>query len=270
MTPHTHEGAENPAALRSVFGANLRKLAADYPSVAGLCRDLGINRTQFNRYLSGESFPRPDVLHRICAFFDVDARILLEPVETVTRTRSGIFNDPVIEDFLTRSGASIPEEDFPSGFYRFSRGSFVEQELFAIGLVYVFRKGESTFVRGYEPPQAMSIQGMGTTARQREYRGVVLRQEQGVTILTSRRGATTCSFSFLSRLASYNNNYWEGYATRTTAESLTERRVARLVFEHLQDDFSAAREVAGQTGFVSHEELPPYHTRLLRVGQPFR
>src|SRR6056297_2409962 len=133
------EESPDPAELRGIFGQNLRRLTAGFPSVAGLCRDLGINRTQFNRYLAGESFPRPDVLHRICVFFDVDARILLEPVETVTQTRSGIFNDPVIEDFLTRSGAQISEEDFPSGFYRFSRASFVEQELFAIGLIYVFR-----------------------------------------------------------------------------------------------------------------------------------
>ena len=27
-----------------------------------LCREIGVNRTQFNRYLSGNAFPRPDVL----------------------------------------------------------------------------------------------------------------------------------------------------------------------------------------------------------------
>ena len=61
-----------------MFGANLRQLAADYPSISDLARQLGINRTQFNRYLSGESFPRPDVLARICRFFEIDARVLLE------------------------------------------------------------------------------------------------------------------------------------------------------------------------------------------------
>ena len=64
-----------------MFGANLRSLSKDYVSVSELSRQLGINRTQFNRYLAGESFPRPDVLARICGFFKVDARMLLEPVE---------------------------------------------------------------------------------------------------------------------------------------------------------------------------------------------
>ena len=66
----------SPAELRSMLGANLRRLTRGAVSISALCRDLGINRTQFNRYLAGESFPRPDVLHRICSFFDVDARIL--------------------------------------------------------------------------------------------------------------------------------------------------------------------------------------------------
>ncbi|MEP2204195.1 MAG: helix-turn-helix transcriptional regulator, partial [Tateyamaria sp.] len=49
----------SPSELRSMFGANLRQLAAEYTSISDLARQLGINRTQFNRYLSGESFPRP-------------------------------------------------------------------------------------------------------------------------------------------------------------------------------------------------------------------
>jgi len=72
----------SPAELRNMFGANLRILARSFPSISELSRQLGINRTQFNRYLSGESFPRPDVLARMCKFFGVDARVLLEPVES--------------------------------------------------------------------------------------------------------------------------------------------------------------------------------------------
>jgi transcriptional regulator with XRE-family HTH domain len=71
---------KNPAHIRTIFGENLRLLSRDYPSVTALSQNLGINRTQFNRYLYGESFPRPDILERICNFFHVDARILLEPL----------------------------------------------------------------------------------------------------------------------------------------------------------------------------------------------
>ena len=33
---------------------------------------------QFNRYMSGYSFPKPNVLEKICNYFQVDARIILE------------------------------------------------------------------------------------------------------------------------------------------------------------------------------------------------
>ena len=38
---------------------------------------MGIHRTQFNRYLSGESWPRPDVLKVIVEYLGVDANNLL-------------------------------------------------------------------------------------------------------------------------------------------------------------------------------------------------
>lgn len=102
VTP-SHSNSEDPAKLRGMFGRNLQILSAPYPSISALCRELEINRTQFNRYLAGESFPRPDILHRICNFFDVDARILLEPVEALTTTASDLLNHPELEGF---SGAS--------------------------------------------------------------------------------------------------------------------------------------------------------------------
>ena len=37
-----------------MFGANLKHLCRDAPSISALCRDLGINRTQFNPDLGGE------------------------------------------------------------------------------------------------------------------------------------------------------------------------------------------------------------------------
>ncbi len=262
--------ALDPVKLRGVFGANLRKLADSYPSIAGLCRELGINRTQFNRYLSAESFPRPDVLHRICTFFDVDARILLEPVEGLKSNVQDIFHHPVVEEFLGLTGSSVPESDFPSGLYRFSRPSFVNEEQFVIGLLYIFRRDGQTFVRSFEAKQAMQQQGLESTIKNREIRGIILKQEQGIALLAARRNSTTCSFSFLSRVASFQNNFWEGYAARTIAESLNGQRVVRMVCEHVSGNTAAIFSAARQAGLCAKEDLPPYHARLLRLGQAFQ
>ena len=66
-------------AIRDIFAKNLRQLIllkCDN-NVSKACREMGLNRTQFNRYRSAESWPRPDTLKVIVEYFDVDANILL-------------------------------------------------------------------------------------------------------------------------------------------------------------------------------------------------
>ncbi|MGH1424583.1 MAG: helix-turn-helix domain-containing protein [Pseudooceanicola sp.] len=259
----------DPVEVRGIFGANLRQLSARYPSIAGLCRELGINRTQFNRYLSGESFPRPDVLQRICNFFDTDARILLEPVGDLSPIASDLLNHPAISPYLGSESTALPEDLLPGGIYRFSRRSFVDADVALTGLVYVFRVDGYTFVRGYEAKEAMRQQGLDAKAATREFRGIFLKQEEGVAALISRRGAITCTFNFLSRVPAFENNFWVGYVTRTVAETIAGHRATRMVYEHLGSDMAAILRAARTTGFVTPDTLPAFHQRLLRFGEPF-
>ena len=252
-----------------MFGANLRVLSKQYSSISELTRQLGINRTQFNRYLSGESFPRPDVLDRICNFFNVDARILLEPVNTLT-THSEFLSGPVLKQFVGAGLNDIPDTLFPSGFYRFCRRSFVDSGLFLVGLVYVFRSGSHTFVRGYESLSAMKFQGLPTDARTREFRGFVMRQEDGIVSIMSHRNAMTCSFNYLAPAASFDNSFWLGYVTRTVPESATSTRITRMTYEYLGNDLGVVLTAARATGFRSPSELLPFHARLLQVNTDFR
>lgn len=259
----------SPAELRDMFGANLRALAKRYPSISELSRQLGINRTQFNRYLSGESFPRPDVLDRICNFFEVDARILLDPVSNIAIS-SHVLNGSILADFVGVGVNDVAQDAFPSGFFRFSRRSFVNSTQFIVGLVYVFREDGHTFVRGYEAKEAMVQQGLKPKATAREFRGYVTRQEEGVALVVSRRNSMTCSFNYLTRVASIENNFWVGYVTRTVRESASGTRAVRLVYEHLGMDQASIYSVARASGFVAEEELMPFHHRLLQVDETFR
>lgn len=251
-----------------MFGANLRRLAAGYPSISDLSRQLHINRTQFNRYLSGESFPRPDVLARICAFFDVDGRVLLEPVDQISNSDDPISN-PYLRDYVGAGAQDVPEDVFPSGFYRFARRSFVKQDIFVAALVFISRQGRTTCMRGFEAREAMQIQDLPTTPVAREFRGLVMQQEDGISLFVSRHNAMTCSYNYLSRVASFENNFWVGYVTRTVPEAAGEVRATRLVYEYLGKEFSAALPAAREAGYCTAEELPPFHRRLLRVDTPF-
>lgn len=258
-----------PAQLRNMFSENLRKLSEGHNSISSLARQLGINRTQFNRYLSGESFPRPDVLARICDFFEVDARVLLEPFDQIRPGQDAISN-PFLREFMGEKTQSVMEQEFPSGFYQFSRRSFVRETDFVQGLVYVHRDGMNTFIRGYEPKIAMAMQGIPPSARAREYRGYVFRVDDGVAFTVARRGGLTGSLNFLHRVSSFENNFWVGYVARTVQENMSSKRMTRLVYEHIPTDFSKVMRIARNSGYCRQDDLIPFHQRLLQSNDPFR
>lgn len=54
------------------FCSNLKLLCSYHKSIAEVCRRLGINRTQFNRYLKGSNQPSTHRLQQICDFFGVE------------------------------------------------------------------------------------------------------------------------------------------------------------------------------------------------------
>lgn len=54
------------------FARNLELLCSHYSSVSEVCRRLGINRQQFNKYLAGRAEPSRHNLRRICSFFGVE------------------------------------------------------------------------------------------------------------------------------------------------------------------------------------------------------
>ncbi|MCT4558468.1 MAG: helix-turn-helix domain-containing protein [Pelagimonas sp.] len=252
-----------------MLGANLRQLSKRAASISALCRELGINRTQYNRYLAGESFPRPDVLHRICSHFNVDARILLEPVEEISNTGGGPFQHPFVTDFLGERASYIPEEELPSGFYRFARRSFMDESKYVQGLIFVSRADGLTLLKGFEAKEAMEQQGLPTQPGTREFRGVALRQDDGIATLLSRRGAATASFNYLARVPSFENNFWVGYVTRTVRENLAGRRVERLVFEYLGARLQDALPVARTAGFCRADDFVPYLRSLLKTDESF-
>ncbi|MHA6324127.1 helix-turn-helix domain-containing protein [Roseivivax sp. CAU 1753] len=246
----------------------MRHLSRRAPSISALCREIGINRTQYNRYLSGESFPRPDILFRICQFFKVDARILLVPVAEIEEDRNGLTSATELRDFLGGDNVRAPDEaDFPSGFYRFTRPSFVDDKKFLISLVMIYRKNDQAFLRGLEARDAMRQQGLPLDRRMREFRGLVIPQFNGVAILISRRGGQTTSFNFLSRVPTFENNFWVGYTARTIPETDGGARFARQVYEYLGPSLACGIQAARRSGLCEADDLPTFHRRQLKLGE---
>lgn len=94
---------------------NLRYLCADRPSVASVCRDIGMNHQQFSKYLSGNTRPSPNNLRRIARYFGVTEAQLLGPAselelraQRTSRTESERRRDPLIDVFPGDLGRMRP------------------------------------------------------------------------------------------------------------------------------------------------------------------
>lgn len=67
---------QSPFSPHRNFADNLRALCARHGSIAAVCRALGMNRQQFNKYLSGSTLPNVATLEKICGFFRIESESL--------------------------------------------------------------------------------------------------------------------------------------------------------------------------------------------------
>ena len=88
------------------FAKNLRHVCAERVSIAQICREIGINQQQFNRYLSGAGLPSAHNLRRISLYFDLQESDLLSDSEAfaqrrgqLNRTRPTAREDPFANAF---------------------------------------------------------------------------------------------------------------------------------------------------------------------------
>lgn len=86
---------------RDVFAANLREACSRRVSVSEVCREIGVNRQQFNRYISGQALPSPHNRLRIARAFGVEpADFDLPPTAFRARLAAGGTGRSVTDDLL--------------------------------------------------------------------------------------------------------------------------------------------------------------------------
>ncbi len=72
--------------MTTELSQNLKFLCAEKPSVAAICRDIGINHQQFSKYLTGRSKPSAHNLRRIAQYFGLEDEDLNAPHAQLVRT----------------------------------------------------------------------------------------------------------------------------------------------------------------------------------------
>ncbi|MCB2100215.1 MAG: helix-turn-helix transcriptional regulator [Rhodobacterales bacterium] len=130
----------------SDFAANLRFLAGHHPSVAQVCRRLGINRQQFNKYLAGASRPSAHNLRRLCDFFGVEEHEILLPAAdfrglVALKPRHGPVQGmppyvPPVEALFDAASADVTRY---LGTYHSYRYSFSEPDRILVSVIRLWR-----------------------------------------------------------------------------------------------------------------------------------
>jgi len=116
--------------VNSDFPKNLRLLTDHFKSVAEVCRRLDLNRSQFNKYLSGRSNPSRHVLKSICDFFGVEEYEILLPHREFEQIISLKPTDRV-------GGGQVPAyTQYLDQLIRRSRGDLLEYEGFYFEYYY--------------------------------------------------------------------------------------------------------------------------------------
>ncbi|NNE23304.1 MAG: helix-turn-helix transcriptional regulator [Rhizobiales bacterium] len=84
--------------VRENIATNLRALCAERGSIAQCCREAGINRQQFNRYITGEAIPNRANLQKICRYFGITETELFQAPQAVDPSNIALSkiaaNDP--------------------------------------------------------------------------------------------------------------------------------------------------------------------------------
>ena len=255
-------------ALREIFGRNLRTLCAREGSVSATCRALGFNRTQFNRYLTGAAFPRPDVLFHICRHFGVDARILLEPLAQDGPPRMSAELARVLHEVIDAPlDFRLDQAMLPSGIYRLWRRSFLMPDRAVVSLARVWRDGLVTRLKSFEPH--MVTPHMGDLARPAMHpcHGIFLRAEDGLTLITLFPATRMLRFSYFRQgLAGFGSLY-PGYSVlgRDHAEGMV--RSAGTLLEQLPPPVTGLMALARATGYRDAAEVPALFRSQLMADQ---
>jgi transcriptional regulator with XRE-family HTH domain len=248
----------SPSALRQVLGDNLRLLCRDVPSVSKLCAEIGVNRTQFNRYLSGEAFPRPDVLYRICAKFGVDANILLEPLHPRVRDAMELATEALYQDVMSLNRRPFDHYLLPDAMYRFWRMSFQRP-----GAVYSSMARVYTDASGTKHWKATDVfpaavrPGTPRYSRTNQFRGVMFQHFDGVSLICSTSIESTFNLTFFEYGLAGQTRYYTGLSFLTRRRTMDSNRLSVTVMERLADDPALWRQVARQSGLGAASDVPP-------------
>lgn len=254
----------NPAELRMILARNLQRLLENDTTVSEACRQIGVNRTQFNRYLAGTAFPRPDVLHRICRYFRVDANILLEPIAPRPKTAEELAGS----ENLWQQHSRRPFDHYllPNGFYKYWRKSFRQPKRAYLGLAQITTHGREKHWKGYDLHDQAIRSGGKRFARSSRYDGLLIQQFDGFALVSRTPYTDLMNMTYFEYGLDGLMEYYTGISFITRRRMPDTNRLSAIVMQKLPSSCSAVLACARDCGSHELSDLPELiRTALGRV-----
>lgn len=240
-----------------VLANNLKELLGAAGSISGLCRELGLNRTQFNRYLAGEAYPRPDVLQLICRHFGVDARIMLEPLSDL---RAGMLSDAdraILRILLPEGNKPFDHFLFPDGYYQCWRRSFLQPGSYVSSMWRVRSIDQVKVVEGWDHYNYPMRSGTRRYARKVPWKGVIVQGLDGICLYSRTDDEDTLVLTFLEFGVPSSSRYIRGIAMLTRRQISGAERLSPLLAQRFVGTKAELLRAARGTGVLRGEDLPP-------------
>ena len=247
--------------VRKTICERLKLLSQKVGSVSVLSEEIGVNRTQLSRYLSGQSVPRPELLVRIAQTYDLPLGWLMTPHEDAGASLSEFALADSMYDLYANRRFQVPGTTLSDGFYLAWKGLFtdpgkVEAYLCRIQVSNGVGRVRSNMInylkRSGDFEQAEPIDHICS--------GIALKSHRGISISYSDSSSNIMASCFLLPATSLRYSTKEVFAGFMTLHCATGRKEVNIVpkvIEKLPSDCSSLLGAARKTGVYAYDELPP-------------
>lgn len=232
-----------------LLAANLRRLCKARGNISDVCRDIRINRQQFNKYLSGESLPTSHNMRKICSYFRVSEEALLTAAEPAPAEAAQLHPllAAAVEDL-----AAQPPRNLPMGYYFAYYPMIADQAHLVRVLVVVGRRGAAVYFKRYT---RMRQPGVATRYYPRgKHVGIVVQKNEMIFMLAVNKvGFEDISLMTFNALMNNSPNLrtgialvmspWGPMASRVTLEFLGKTADRRQVLRKCQVLPAASAEI---------------------------
>lgn len=256
--------------LRDLFCRRLQGLVAQRPSIKQVCDELGINRTQFARYMSGQAVPRGTVIYRIAQYFDVSVEyFFVEGAHDDVALRGlgeqmqGIFAG---RDFM------LNQVELRPGFYRYWRYSFLAPERVIGRIVHVTDQGGLRRVRSKRCRYLRNlVRGGLLEKRDRDCVGLAMKSGEGVAIFHADTQENITVYTYIfpditkTLLLGPVRAVWRGFSVSAGVASGRSRTIVPIIYEQLRDDWPSVMWGARGAQIFGEGEAPDAVTEALEA-----